>query len=814
MTRKRSMLVVAVSICILGSAIGISVMPNIPNELQVYNKMNLGESTGFPTGASNHDPISIFGNLALIEFIVSEGFTGNGTATNPYIIEDLVISVTDDFVNGIDIYNSDKYLIIRNCTVIGNTLTYSNGISISDAQNVRVFSNSLFSLYTGIELYSCSDCQVEMNEIQDAQGGMQLWSSDHIDIFNNYLSEIELMGIMLVRSRDSRIDSNVIVQCGGNGIYLEDSCDFNVIQQNYIESMGGIIISFSNANTIDANVMKNSEYSSLNLLFASDNNITNNELQRTGISLGEGCFGNIIDETNTVGGHPILYYDNAQNIILSADFTVGQVIFLYCQNILVENMEFENSSNCILMIQSTNATIVNNRFTLCTDAIDIQSCSLISIENNFLDCYGHSAISLAFSVDVILTQNHMFGTSLFYYSNQGVMIDLTNTFDGKLVVYYNNESGLSIDGISNIGQIILVECDNFKIENMNLLNATIGILLEDCTNGEINYNYIENCQSAIRILNSQDILIFNNEIYISIMALQVLDSSYCIVSNNEIKRSEFQGIGVSSGVENQFYGNSISEIEFIALYIFNSNNNTIRNNVITNNSETGIEIWGESAGNLIYLNDIFGNGDTPARETSFSSGNYWDNGSVGNYWGDEYILQNPTATNDGYVWDKPFLIEIYDGIADNYPLVNLANPIIPEEPIDTSSPVILSAPDDFSLRGWYSNITLTWTVEDENPAQYAIFINGCFWICNTNWTNDSPIQFSLPWFIFRMDYNITLIVWDENGNVAQDTVIFTMKTGIPWFFDDFFPSQGTETEYPPFHSNVEFVSQSKRFNQN
>ena len=81
-----------------------------------------------------HPPIYIDGNEALASFIAAEG-SGDGTSASPYIIEDLVINAST--AHGIEILNTDAYLIIQNCTIEGGSggkygiffcITYSTGV--------------------------------------------------------------------------------------------------------------------------------------------------------------------------------------------------------------------------------------------------------------------------------------------------------------------------------------------------------------------------------------------------------------------------------------------------------------------------------------------------------------------------------------------------------------------------------------------------------------------------------------------------------------------------------------------------------------
>lgn len=95
---------------------------NLKNELQLNN---LNDSIQ-PKVAGCHSPICISGNDALRSFISSEGLSGDGSLSNPYIIENYVINASID--NGIEIRHTNAYIIIKNCTIKGIILILKNKV--------------------------------------------------------------------------------------------------------------------------------------------------------------------------------------------------------------------------------------------------------------------------------------------------------------------------------------------------------------------------------------------------------------------------------------------------------------------------------------------------------------------------------------------------------------------------------------------------------------------------------------------------------------------------------------------------------------
>lgn len=94
---------------------------------------------------------------------------------------------------------------------------------------------------------------------------------------------------------------------------------------------------------------------------------------------------------------------------------------------------------------------------------------------------------------------------------------------------------------------------------------------------------------------------------------------------------------------------------------------------------------------------------------------------------------------------------------------------------------ILDSPDDIIYYfGWTGN-NITWTAEDLHPGSYVLYLDGDV-VNEGDWT-ENPEE-----LIFNIDglevgtYNYTLVIFDESGNSASDTVMVTVEpdtTGGP-----------------------------------
>lgn len=161
---------------------------------------------------------------------------------------------------------------------------------------------------------------------------------------------------------------------------------------------------------------------------------------------------------------------------------------------------------------------------------------------------------------------------------------------------------------------------------------------------------------------------------------------------------------------NEISSCSVETIEYYGIYLLDSPNNQVDNSQFTNSQEYGMFIDGDKSeyntiNNCKFTNNFYGMRIKKVTNCTFFKntfdsndhgiylccgslnntftqnifldnliqvidplGNIWYKDMLGNYWGD-YTEKFPTATNDGIIWDTPYIIN--GTIAqDLYPLVH------------------------------------------------------------------------------------------------------------------------------------------------
>ncbi|MFW9991653.1 MAG: NosD domain-containing protein [Candidatus Odinarchaeota archaeon] len=232
------------------------------DEVAIYDRgLSAEEIAGCADSSSHkpltsHNPIFINGNDDFINQATVEGWSGDGSETDPIIIDNLKIAhyyptIGNDLIN---IRNTDLHYQISNCFLDG--LGGGQGISLNDASNGRVYKNTMVNAEGfGIYVEQSSNTIVAQNTLSNT-GGISLWESSGNTVTGNtvYSDSGPAGGIGLDNSHDNVVESNFIYASGG-GIGLGGS-DNNIISSNKIVgdgSNGGIIISASKSNTVSNN---------------------------------------------------------------------------------------------------------------------------------------------------------------------------------------------------------------------------------------------------------------------------------------------------------------------------------------------------------------------------------------------------------------------------------------------------------------------------------------------------------------------------------------------------------------------------------
>ncbi|MFX0188528.1 MAG: right-handed parallel beta-helix repeat-containing protein, partial [Candidatus Hodarchaeota archaeon] len=257
------------------------------------------------------------------------------------------------------------------------------------------------------------------------------------------------------------------------------------------------------------------------------------------------------------------------------------------------------------------------------------------ISGNTANNNGDYGIFLEISNNNSFSGNIMIESGLFIIGNNREQcsshnIDTTNLVNGKPIYYYANKIGLDPANFTNAGQVILANCSDSIISNLNISHVDIGILLLYSSNNTISkcnmlynagfgiYLYYSNnniisgntannnrygillmlCNSNIVSGNtanknlygiyleySDDNTVLGNTAYKNCYGISLYESDYNTISGNIAKNNVYSGgIGLHDCNNNIVSGNTASYNEFHGIYLEYSDDNTISGNTAYSNN--------------------------------------------------------------------------------------------------------------------------------------------------------------------------------------------------------------------------------------
>ena len=355
--------------------------------------------------------------------------TGQGTYSDPYVIEDFII---DGGGGGscILIENSDMFFRIENCTLYNSAQTsYNAGIRLTNVTNSQLIDNDCSSNAEGINLEYCNNNTISGNTVSDNHNGIKLWYSDNNTISGNTLSDniSNYAGILLETSSDNIISGNTLLR---DGIHSGTSTN----------------------NTIFGNIMNECGIKLANYYLEEFDSIT-------------------IDTTNLVNGKPLYYYTNEVNLGPSDFLNAGQVILANCNDSVISNLNVPYTIRGISLHYCHNNEIVDIIANHNYKGIYLWYSDNNSLSGNTAN-YNFMGLSLEHCNDNNISGNMVNNNSHAIYL---VRCD-NNTISGN-TANYNNWYG-----------IVLTWSDDNTISGNALIGNTICILEQHCQGNEFSDN--------------------------------------------------------------------------------------------------------------------------------------------------------------------------------------------------------------------------------------------------------------------------------------------------------------------------------------
>jgi len=398
-------------------------------------------------------------------------------------------------------------------------------------ENEKELNDNNFSNAAQVFLVNCNDSLIRNLDLSHASTGIFLYEC-HNNILTNLNTSHNRYGIYLKNSENNTVSGNDASN-SNDGIFLclsdENTVSGNDASNNYY----GIHLESSDNNTVLGNDVKYNTHDSIYLESSHENTILRN------------------NATNN-------YYSNG----IALDYSN--------KNIILENNVSSNDDNGIFLISSDENMVSGNE-----------------VSNN--GRYGINSIDSRFNN---ISNNVLINCGIFLYGDNiehfTSHVINGNTANEKLIYYYKNEKELNDNNFSNAGQVILINCSNSLIRNLDLSHASIGIFLYKChnnilTNLNTNHNWI-----GIYLDNSDNNTVSGNNATHSSYGIELWYSNENTVSGNDASNNGVDGIDLIYSNENTVSGNDASNNGVDGIDLIYSDNNTVSGNDANNNSRYGI----------------------------------------------------------------------------------------------------------------------------------------------------------------------------------------------------------------------------------
>ena len=764
---------------------------------------------------TSSDPITISGDTDFATQASLNSWPGNGSSTNPYIIQNLQIINNTNSSQGISISGVTKYFIIRN-NYIEMTGLNTYGIYLYQTSNVgTIYNNTLYN---------------------NTQYGVYLYYSHNTTVSNNYFSYNKQAGLHTFYTNSTTITYNTF-DSNNDGIYLRRSSHNLVMHNTISNNTEGIFHQAdTNYNTYYNNTFKDNTYNIHTQPAFDYNNISYNifDNSSSNIYFSGTVNHNIIAHNNFTNGGGIRFASTTpkpvnnslyDNLFINNSYGIWSDL----TNSKVYNNTFINNGYGIQAISSQNGSFWDNYFKDNNYAIFISSSHNGTYINNTL-------IDNNYAFQIISGKNNTIDYNYIYNSTYGINFSsaynntlinnniLDNYYGIKFFASYNNtfygnnflHNTLQISGGDASNKADNGTFGNFWLSYMSTAvdSNSDGIGDVPYTIGSITDNFPlmiwYNVSLPLEIVNANGDVSYNEgdpAFNITWRAIDESPAQYVVYENGTPIKS-----GSWSSFETVFVtlsGLMLGSYNYTIMYNDTDSNVKIDTVIVTVYDVTPPTIVGIPS--YIYMEDTTGHS---------LSWNVTDN-HPDKY----YILKDGVNVQNGtWVANSNITIAI-DGLLKNTYIYKLyvndtSNNI---QSFTTTVIVYDGTPPNVTdygnqtVEAGSTNQNVNWNATDRYPAYYELYRDGVL-IATNPWSSSTNISDLIDTSTLGL-YNYSIIVFDQSGNNMTDTIfinivdttnplILTNPTTNISFYSGIFGNDLTWTVYDLYPANYSILLNS------
>ncbi|MGY5875482.1 MAG: NosD domain-containing protein [Candidatus Thorarchaeota archaeon] len=474
---------------------------------------------------------------------VLQGWPGNGTLEEPYVIEGLTIDLEGTGDTCIEVMSTTAHFVIRNCVLRGYTsrgiwlydvvngsvedcnIAYlgsaqTTGIDCAHSSDITISNNTIWSNNYGIWIHTSGYTNCTNNRCNENACGILIESSSPNHLVGNYCNNNSEVGIIVISTQNNMILNNTCVENGGyywgGGIFIRDT-NHSIVKNNFVESTN----------------VDGSPY--------------------TGIAIYEGSSHNYItNNTCSVG-------IDANGITQGIGIGDPSICNVVNNNTCLRNLYGISLSNWLDDTDSPDQNrVINNTITgsIDTGISLFRTYGNELIDNTILNGIGHDIFLERAGLNTI-NGNSMIGNGLRIEGtlNECNQVSITNNTVNnlQLIAIQGTENGI-ISG--DLGQIVLVNCTNINIENASISNVWSGGAFHFTDSVRIYNSTFDNCTFGLSLDHSDSTTIQQSTFINCTYGLDVDQTS----NNSRVELNSFllnnrhaQDYGVDNVFEHNFW---------------------------------------------------------------------------------------------------------------------------------------------------------------------------------------------------------------------------------------------------------------------
>ncbi len=757
-----------------------------------------------------HAPIYIDDNTDF----ETQGWDGEGSVEEPYIISGLNINSTSTGGAAINITDTDVHFFIRDCWLTSNETAV---IELNSVSHGRITNNSILNSERGVVALHSDDLTIYDNLFYSFGWAGVYMEDCTLSTLRNNNCTVCFVGLHVELSDNVLIEDNYCFGCLG-GIELYLGCEDVTIFNNTASANDvgiGLYLDCTN-NIIDSNNC------TMNMVYGIySQNCHNNDILG---NYGRGQIGDIVlenctshtisnnDGGETTGAGPdmvasIALY-NSNNSIVTDNYVEHAFIGIEMKwgssyNEILDNTCFDYAGAVVSWFEAQHNTITNNT---CNGNgvgevdIFIQESSYNAVTENRCN---HSMFNIA-----IFDSNHTEAADNVCDRSTEAGIVLMGSFyslvEGNTLT--NGSSGIALDTVMYISVldnhitnftgtweggptgIHLTQAYNSSVEGNYITECNVAIMVDQSIDCNVTDNEcIENFDGIVVVNSCYDVIVDDNNCHLQEgYALVVVESFDCVLTKNTCTNtSGSEGVCVLFGdcsanaTENSF-SLSTGGIDV------QGNDGLITHNIIEDNELFGIRVSGIIGPNVTWnVFDNFGTNTFDASSTALFDYNYYSNytgidsnaDGIGDTW---HPIDGPANNNDTHpivyhptlpVWSSEIMNQVSElGHDFQYMLA------------------VATSTDLAPIVDWWVSDTIHFAVED-GTIENAIFLD----------LGEYPLEVKvINLYGFELSATFTVTVSDTVdpdiiGPDNFDYIVGQVGRTITWIPEDYDPASYSVT---------------------